>query len=71
MTIARRALPELLGRPRILWPRVLQVHLGAASLATNTDIGVVHGEMLVHLRRGVTCARSAPWSRPVPRSVRD
>ena len=50
MTIARRALPELLWRPRVLGPRVLQVHLGAASLATNTDIGVIHGERLVHLR---------------------
>ena len=47
MTIARRALPELIRRPRVLWPRVLQVHLGAASLATNTDVGMVHGEILV------------------------
>ncbi len=53
MTIARRALPELIRRPRVLWPRVLQVHLGAASLATNTDVGMVHGEILVHQRRGV------------------
>ena len=47
MTIARRALPELLGRPRVLGPGVLQVHLGAASLATDTDVGVVHGEIIL------------------------
>ena len=54
MTIARRALPELIRRPRVLWPRVLQVHLGAASLATNTDVGMVHDEILVHPARGVS-----------------
>jgi len=47
MTIARRALPELIRRPRVLWSRVRQVHLGAASLATNTDVGMVHGQILV------------------------
>ena len=47
MTIAGRALPELLGRPRVFGSGVLQLHLGAASLATNTDIGVVHVEILV------------------------
>ena len=47
MTIARRALPELLGRPRVLGAGVLQFHLGAAPLATDTDVGVVHGEIVV------------------------
>ncbi len=60
MTIAPRALPELIRRPRVLWPRVLQVHLGAASLATNTDVGMIHGEILVHHGCGVTRDRSAP-----------
>ncbi len=52
MTIARRALPELLGRPRVFWAGVLQVHLGAASLATNADVGVVHGEIVVFPHKG-------------------
>ena len=47
MTIALRALPELLGWPRVLGSGVLQLHLGAAPLTTNTDVGVVHGEILV------------------------
>jgi hypothetical protein len=47
MPIARRALPELIRWPRVFWPRVAQVHLSAASLATNTDVGMVHGEILV------------------------
>ena len=47
MPIARRALPELIRRPRIFWTRVAQIHLGAASLATNTDVGMVHSEILV------------------------
>lgn len=42
--IALRALPELLGGPRIFRSRVRQVHLGAAPLTTNADVGVVHGE---------------------------
>lgn len=52
MPIALRALPELIRRPRVFWPRVFQVHLGAASLATNTDVGMVHCKILVHQRRG-------------------
>jgi hypothetical protein len=47
MPITCRALPELIWRPRVFWPRVAQIHLGAASLATNTDVGMVHGEILV------------------------
>ena len=47
MTIAGWALPKLLGRPRVFRSGVLQVHLGAASLATNTDIGMVHVRILV------------------------
>ena len=47
MTVARWALPELLGWPRGLGSRVLQVHLGAASLATHADVGVIHSEILV------------------------
>ena len=38
------ALPELLRRPRVFRPRVLQVHLAAAPLAAHADVWVVHGE---------------------------
>ena len=63
MTIARWTLPELIRRPRVFWPGVLQDHLGAASLATNTDVGVVHGEILVHQRCGVMREGTASSSR--------
>ncbi len=54
MTVALRALPELIRRPWVLGRRVFQVHLGAASLATHADVGMVHAEILVHLRCRVT-----------------
>mgnify|MGYP001025994856 CR=1 FL=1 len=44
VAIALRTLPELLSGPRIFRSRVRQVHLGTAPLATNADVGVVHGE---------------------------
>jgi len=47
MTIALRAFPVLLGRPRIVGAGVTQVHLGAATLAADADIGMVHGHILV------------------------
>lgn len=47
MTITGRALPELLRCPRGLGARVLQVHLGAAPLATNRDVRVAHGHIVV------------------------
>lgn len=43
MPVAGRALPELLRRPGILGAGVAQLHRGAAPLATNRDVGVVHG----------------------------
>ena len=45
MTITGRALPELLRCPR--GARVLQVHLGAAPLATNRDVRVAHVQIVV------------------------
>jgi molybdenum cofactor cytidylyltransferase len=42
--IAGRALPELLRAPRIFGAGIFQIHRGAAPLATNRDVGVVHGE---------------------------
>jgi hypothetical protein len=53
MTIALRAFPELLGWPRIVWARVGQVHLGAATLATDADIWMVHDHILVPRPRSV------------------
>ncbi len=67
MTIAGRALPELLGRPRVFRSGVLQIHLSAASLATNTDIGVVHVEILVSRPSGSqhdSQAGHPVWSTP-------
>jgi|MDTC01.3.fsa_nt_gb hypothetical protein len=53
MTIARRTLPELLGRPGVFRTGVLQVHLRAASLAPNTDVRVLHGEILARPGNGL------------------
>ena len=41
--IAGRALPELLRRPRILGAGIAELHRGAAPLATNRDVGMIHG----------------------------
>ena len=69
MTTAGRALPELIRRPLVLWRGVLQVHLGAASLTTHTDVGMVHGEILVYRGRRVTRDPVTPSSLPDTRSM--
>ena len=43
VAVAGWALPELLRRPRLPGAGVPQLHRGAAPLATNRDIGMVHG----------------------------
>ena len=53
MPVAGRALPELLRRPGLLRAWVLEVHLGAAPLATDGDVGVIHGEILLFPSAGV------------------
>ena len=47
MSIAGWALPELVGWPGVPWPRILQVHLGAAPLAANTYVWVIHALILL------------------------
>ena len=42
MASALRALPELLRRPRIARPRVVEFHLGATALAANLNLDVTH-----------------------------
>lgn len=57
MPVADRALPELLRLPGILGARVPQLHRDAAPLATNRDVGVVHGRIVVPVRGSCKPAR--------------
>ena len=73
--IAGRAFPELLRLPRILGAGIPQLHRLAASLATNGDIGVVHGPNCSVPAAGVAIlgtlrVKSAPGIRSLGEPVR-
>ena len=69
--IAGRALPELLRRPRILGAGIPQLHRGAAPLATNRDVGMVHGRNCSVPSGGVaTRPRAAAAPAPLGRRSR-
>ena len=48
MPATLRAIPELLWRPRLVGPGVLEVHLGPTPLAPNLDVHL-HAQILVFL----------------------